>query len=241
VNNQVTTDQIADFFKQRQIELKDQQAQKIVQYLVLLKNENQRINLTRITENEHILEEHFFDSLAGLTAGEYFIGDNLVDTGTGAGFPGLPIKLLYPELQLTLLEAAGKKAAFLRLLVRELKLDGVQVIQQRSEDFGQNEGREAFNWAVARALASLATGLELVLPLVKIGGFFWAYKGQEYREELQAAEKALQKCGGKLENIIPYTLHQGTVQRHILVFKKIQATDSSLPRRSGVPHKRPIL
>ena len=232
---------IIRFFEKRDIDLRQEQARLLLHYRTLILEENNKRNLTRITEEEQMLEEHFYDSVAGLKQGHGFMGDTLVDIGTGAGFPGIPINIVLPNVQITLLESSGKKAAFLRLVVRELKLKHVQVVQERAEDYGQNTGRERFSWATARALAPLVTGIELTLPLVKTNGYLWAYKGNHYQDELTDAQNIIQRCGGRLEKVVPYTLQRETRQRHILIFKKEFASDKAFPRRSGVPHKRPWL
>ncbi len=232
--------QVIGFFKQRGIPLAREQARLFLAHMHLMLQENKRINLTRITGEERILEEHFWDSVACLEQGRPFTGPSLLDVGTGAGFPGVPMKILFPEIQLTLMESAGKRAAYLRQLVRELGLEGAEVIQQRAEEYGRNKGREMYTWVVARALAPLVTAIELTLPLVQVNGFFWAFKGRDCREELDEARTIIARCGGRLEAVMPYQLHGESSCRNILVFKKEKPTEKIFPRKSGMPQKRPL-
>lgn len=232
--------QVVDFFKQRGVPLSREQARLFLVHMEFLLQENRRINLTRISGEEQVLEEHFWDSAACLMQGLTFTGPSLLDVGTGAGFPGVPIRILLPEVQLTLLESVVKKAAYLRQLIRELGLTGVEVIQQRAEDYGRDKGREMFSWVVARALAPLVTAIELSLPLVQLNGYFWAFKGQDYRKELDEAQTIIARCGGRLEAIMPYRLYGESIRRNILVFKKESPTEKIFPRKSGTPRKRPV-
>lgn len=232
--------QVTGFFAQRGIPVTREQARLFLAHMNLLLQENERINLTRITGEKRVLEEHFWDSVACLEQGRAFTGPSLLDVGTGAGFPGVPIKILFPEVQLVLMESAGKRAAYLRQLVRELGLEGVEVIQQRAEEFGKNKGREMYSWVVARALAPLVTAIELALPLVQLNGYFWAFKGRDYQEELDEARTIIARCGGRLEAVMPYQLHGETICRNILVFLKENSTEKIFPRKSGMPQKRPL-
>ncbi len=231
---------VIDFFKQRGISLTREQARLFLVHKNFLQQENKRINLTRITEEARVLEEHFWDSVACLDQGRSFTGSTLLDVGTGAGFPGVPIKILIPEVQLTLMEPAGRRAAYLRQLARELSLEGIEVIQHRAEEFGRNKGREIYAWVVARALAPLVTGVELALPLVQVNGFFWAYKGRDYQQELDEARTIIARCGGILEAVMPYQLPGESIDRNVLVFKKEKPAETAFPRKSGMPQKRPL-
>ncbi|RJX23531.1 MAG: 16S rRNA (guanine(527)-N(7))-methyltransferase RsmG [Dethiobacter sp.] len=221
--------------------LQEEQARLLKKYYELLITENKNTNLTRIVDPMTVLEEHFIDSLVGLKKGKDKTGYELLDLGSGAGFPGLPIKIYLSHIKLCLLDSSGKKIAFLRLLLKELKLEGVALLHQRAEDLGRGKGREAFSWVTARALAPLVVLLELALPLVKKGGYFWAFKGPDFIKEMEEAGEILRHCGGRLVETISYQLIRGQKNRNILIFKKEKKTDERFPRKAGIPQKRPLL
>lgn len=210
------------------------------QYQKLIRQENKKYNLTRILQPRAILEEHFCDALAWLQAGRTQAGTELLDLGSGAGFPGIPIKIFLPELKLYLLEAVRKKIIFLGKVVRELELKQVTLWQQRAEILARSDARESFPWVTARALAPLATALELALPLVRPGGYFWAWKGPAVFQELAVAEDILVRCGGKLVDQVKYRLPRSNKDRIILIFKKVAPAEDRFPRRNGMPQKRPF-
>jgi 16S rRNA (guanine527-N7)-methyltransferase len=202
---------------------------------------NERHNLTAITEPQDIETKHFLDSLTCLLAIKPRTGDRVVDVGTGAGFPGLPLRIVSPHIQLTLIEATGKKADFCRHVVRELALDGVQVIHARVEDVGhQVEHREAYDWAVARAVAQLPVLVEYMLPLLRVGGKAIALKGETGPAEAQAAEAALRLLGGHVDSLIPIELPRVPESRCLVVVSKRAATPAAYPRRAGKPAKDPL-
>jgi 16S rRNA (guanine527-N7)-methyltransferase len=164
-----------------------------------------------------------------------------VDVGAGAGFPGLPLKLVWPGLQLALVEATGKKCRFLEQVVAELKLDGVTVINARAEDFGQGEGRERFDLALGRAVSKLPTLLEYTLPLLRMGGCLIAQKGQDPGEELTRTRTALHTLGGSLHQVLPITVPGLKAQRTLVVVVKAGPTPAAYPRRAGLPQRQPLL
>ncbi|HLE30198.1 MAG TPA: 16S rRNA (guanine(527)-N(7))-methyltransferase RsmG [Anaerolineales bacterium] len=217
---------------------------------------NAKFNLTAIKDSEGIQIKHFLDSLSLLKAlcpaaageedGRLRAADpglraRLVDVGTGAGFPGLPLKIVCPQLQLTLVEATGKKATFCEAVVEKLNLSGVLVVKARAEEVGRDPShREQYDWAVARAVAEMPVLAEYLLPLVKRGGRALAQKGEGAPAETQAAEGAVKRLGGELEQMIPVELPGIVETRYLVVFKKIAATPPTYPRRSGVPSKEPL-
>lgn len=203
---------------------------------------NAQFNLTAIKSREGIQIKHFLDSLSIL---KVLRGSGapmrLVDVGTGAGFPGLPLKIVCPQLQLTLVEATGKKVKFCEHVVETLKLSGVSVIKARAEEIGRDPAhREQYDWAVARAVAEMPTLAEYLLPLVKRGGHAVAQKGQDAPAETQTAEGALRRLGGELEQIVPVELPGIVETRYLVVLKKVAATPPAYPRRAGVPAKTPL-
>jgi 16S rRNA (guanine527-N7)-methyltransferase len=202
---------------------------------------NARFNLTAIRDKEDIRVKHFLDSMTCLLAMRESVPNRLIDVGTGAGFPGIPLKIIYPNLRLTLVESVSKKADFCQHVVRMLCLDGVEVLTARAEEVGQAPAhRQQYDWAVARAVATLAVLVEYLLPLVKVGGHALAQKGESAHAEAQAAEHAMQLLGGRLRQILPVTLPGVADERYLVVIDKVAATPPAYPRRTGVPAKNPI-
>jgi len=205
---------------------------------------NQRFNLTAITDWESVLVRHFLDSLSCLKAlpwKELATGARMIDVGTGAGFPGLPLKLVCPEIRLTLLEATGKKVTFLRHLVRVLGLQGVEVIHGRAEELGRDPAhRERYDWALARAVAEMPALSEYLLPLVRVGGAMLAQKGEGAAAEVHSAEAAITTLGGRVRQLAPVELRGLAETRYLVVVDKTAATPEKYPRRPGIPKKRPL-
>jgi 16S rRNA (guanine527-N7)-methyltransferase len=203
---------------------------------------NRRVNLTAITEIPAIWVQHFLDSLSCWIALRESPGARVVDVGTGAGFPGVPLKILEPSLRLTLVEATGKKVAFCRHLVERLELRDVQVVHARAEVVGQDPAhRESYDWSVARAVADLPVLLEYLLPLTRIGGAALAQKGEDAPSQAQAATRALSLLGGELSRVIPVDLPGVAQTRHLVVVRKVASTPAQFPRRPGIPAKRPLV
>jgi len=202
---------------------------------------NKKISLTAIRDEEGIRCKHFLDSFSCVLAWGAEPPKTLVDIGTGAGFPGLPLKILYPHLKLTLVESVAKKANFCRHIVETLHLEDVNVIQSRAETLGQHpKHRESYDWALARAVAKLPVLSEYLLPLVKVGGTMLAQKGESGPAETHAAENALALLGGHLRQVIPVTLPSVVEERYLVLADKVGATPSQYPRREGVPAKRAL-
>ncbi len=202
---------------------------------------NEKINLTAIRDEAGIRTKHFLDSFSCVQARMENSPQTLVDIGSGAGFPGIPLKILYPRLKLTVVESVGKKADFCRHIVESLHLDDVNVIQTRAEALGQMPRfRESFDWAVARAVAQLPVLSEYLLPLVKVGGVMLAQKGESAPAESHAAENALRILGGHLRQMIPVTLPGVVEERYLVVVDKVGATPPQYPRREGTPAKKPL-
>ena len=202
---------------------------------------NEKISLTAIRDKEGIRCKHFLDSFSCVLAWGADPPKTLVDIGTGAGFPGIPLKILYPHLKLTLVESVAKKANFCRHIVETLHLEGVNIIQSRAEMLGQHpKHRESYDWALARAVAKLPVLSEYLLPLVKVGGTILAQKGESGPAETQAAENALTILGGHLRQVIPVTLPGVVEERYLVLVDKVGATPAQYPRREGVPTKRAL-
>lgn len=202
---------------------------------------NAKFNLTAIRDSEGIRTKHFLDSLTCLTAWRDRPPQSLIDMGTGAGFPGIPIKIICPRLKLTLVDSVGKKLDFCRHVASTLGLQEVNFVQARAEEIGlQRDHRERYDWAVARAVASMSVLAEYLLPLVKVGGAVLAQKGESGPHEAHTAEKAIQILGGHLRQIIPVLLPGVAAEHYLVVIDKISATPPGYPRRVGLPTKRPI-
>lgn len=202
---------------------------------------NARFNLTAIRDPQGIRIKHFLDSLSCVLAWEAGPPETLVDVGTGAGLPGLPLKILYPHLRLTLVESINKKAGFCRHMVETLGLREVSVVTARVEDLGRlPEHRERYDWAVARAVASLPVLCEYLLPLVRVGGAMLAQKGESGPEELEQSARALSLLGGRALSPIPVALPNISEARWLIVAEKVAPTPETYPRRAGVPAKSPL-
>ena len=202
---------------------------------------NEKFNLTAIRDVEGVRTKHFLDSLTCVQAWRETPPTSMIDIGTGAGFPGIPLKILYPGLSLTLVESVGKKAEFCRHVINALGLERVEVVQARAEEIGQNKKyRERFDWAVARAVAGLPTLAEYLLPLVRVGGGVLAQKGESGPAEAQAAEKSIRLMGGRLRQLYKVNLPGVVEDRYLVVIDKTAATPPNYPRRVGLPLKTPI-
>ena len=202
---------------------------------------NNKFNLTAIRDPESIRTKHFLDSLSCILAWKASPPAHLIDVGTGAGFPGIPLKLLYPGLKLTLVESVSKKAAFCRHIVEVLRLEQVNVIHARAEDLGRDPNhRETYDWAVARAVANLNVLSEYLIPFVKVSGTALAQKGESGPAEAQSAEAAMHLLGGKLRQLIPVNLPGVADDRYLILIDKVAATPPKYPRKPGIPAKQPL-
>lgn len=202
---------------------------------------NTRFNLTAIRDPHEIHIKHFLDSLTCLLVMRDSSIERLIDVGSGAGFPGIPLKIVYPKMHLTLVESVGKKAEFCKHVVKMLDLHRVEVIQERAETLGQNPVyREQYDWAVARAVAILPVLSEYLLPLVRVGGRMLAMKGESGPAEAHSSERALRVLGGHLRQLVPVTLPGVAEERYLVVIDKVAAVPPKYPRKIGMPAKRPL-
>lgn len=210
-------------------------------YRSMLQEWNRRFNLTAIDDPAGIQVRHFLDALTCATVTGDLSGQRLVDVGTGAGFPGLPLKILYPRLQLTLVESVSKKTRFLEALVTELGLEEVTILDARAEDAAQQEAHRAqYDWAVARAVAELRVLVEYLLPFCRLGGHVLAQKGESARAEAEDAAPAVQRLGGGPPTFHPVKLPGRDLIHYLVVMEKIRPTPAKYPRRPGRPAKRPL-
>lgn len=206
---------------------------------------NERFNLTAITDDTGIQIRHFLDSVScmlALESGDRLSGKRVIDVGTGAGFPGIPLKILCPGMKLTLLEATAKKVAFLQHITGSLGLKEVTLIHARAEDLGQDVAhREQYDWAFARAVADLPILIEYILPFVRVNGRALAQKGESAPAEAHRSAWALTQVGGQVRRLIPVNLRGLTETRYLVVMDKVAATPAKYPRRAGMPSKRPLI
>lgn len=229
------------------ITLDSNQKQQFIMYYELLKEWNSFMNLTAITDYSQILKKHFVDSLS-LVRGLDLLGDrnmikgmNMIDVGTGAGFPGIPLKIAFPDIKITLLDSLNKRIRFLDQVVFKLDLDSTDTLHGRAEDFARpGKLREIFDLSVSRAVANLSTLAEYCLPFVRVGGYFIAYKSEKLNEEMEYAKKAVSILGGKIIGQTEFLLPHSDINRNLLIIKKVKPTQLKYPRKAGLPAKEPI-
>ncbi len=211
-------------------------------YLELLQEWNTKVNLTAITEEEEVYLKHFYDSIT-LARFVDFTKSNLTlcDVGAGAGFPSIPLKILFPEIEITIVDSLKKRINFLELLVDELSLENVHLHHARAEDFGQDDQfRNHYSVVTARAVARLSVLAEFCLPITKVGGTFAAMKGSQGEEELEDSRKALKVLGGRLNRLETFELPEDAGERSIVLVDKIKNTPKKYPRQAGMPNKKPL-
>ena len=226
------------------IELSEKQIDQFIKYYEMLVEKNKVMNLTAITEFNEVIVKHFIDSLAFVKVvdkDDLSNGISIIDIGTGAGFPGIPLKIAFPNINITLLDSLNKRINFLKEVSDELGFEGIDFIHGRSEDFGRNpQFREKFDICVSRAVANLATLSEFCVPFVKVGGSFISYKAGDCGEEVKESMKAVEKMGGKIINQLEYMVPTSDLNRVLLFIEKEKATPKSFPRKAGTPAKEPI-
>ncbi len=224
-----------------QIELSNEQRQQFDKYYELLVEWNKVMNLTGITEYEEVNEKHFTDSLALVKAIDVNRVQSVIDIGTGAGFPGIPLKIAFPHLQVVLLDSLNKRIKFLNVVIDELGLENVVTLHGRAEDYARKEEyREQFDLCVSRAVANLSTLSEYCLPYVKKGGMFVPYKSGNIDEELMQSDKAISILGGKIADTVKFALPGTEIGRSFVKVSKVKNTGKKFPRKAGLPSKEPI-
>lgn len=227
--------------KQLSISLDEKQICQFMRYYELLIEWNQVMNLTAITDFDEVCKKHFIDSLSLVKACHDLSNKTLIDIGTGAGFPGIPLKIVFPDLKITLLDSLNKRINFLKTVIEELALENIEVFHGRAEDYAEKgKLREKYDICVSRAVANLSTLCEYCIPYVKVGGYFIPYKSEKIKDEIVNAKKAISVLGGKLENQIEFMIPNSDIYRNLIIIYKNKKTPASYPRKAGVPSKTPI-
>lgn len=225
---------------QLNIGIGDKQADALLSFMEILLEANKHINLTSITEREDFILKHIVDSLIMLSKNHVKEGMDVLDLGTGGGFPGIPLKILYPEIQITLVDSVGKKLKFIDDAAQNLGLE-VELVHERAENLGRNRKyREKYDIVISRAVANMQTLSELCLPLVKVEGLMIASKGPKYNEELDGAKNAITILGGQVKSIEDCTIPIAGLERHVIIIEKTNATPTAYPRKPGMPNKNPL-
>lgn len=225
------------------ISLSEKQIGQFLKYYELLVEWNSFMNLTAITDFDEVLKKHFIDSLSLVKAYEKIKTEKVkvIDIGTGAGFPGVPLKIAFPQIELTLLDSLNKRINFLKEVAGQLELENITYIHGRAEDFAKpSMEREKHDICVSRAVANLSTLSELCLPYVKVGGEFISYKSEKIVEEAAAASRAIGLLGGKIEKQVEFQLPDSDIYRNLFVIKKEKITPKKYPRKAGLPGKEPL-
>lgn len=234
-----------DFFQkdleELHIALDEKQLCQFMSYYELLMEWNQIMNLTAITNFDEVCKKHFIDSLSLVKAYEIDTPVSIMDIGTGAGFPGIPLKIAFPDLKITLLDSLNKRVGFLKTVIENLKLENIEALHGRAEDFAKKEiYREQYDLCVSRAVSNLSTLSEYCIPYIKINGRFISYKSEKLTEEVKDAEHAIFVLGGRVENQIEFKIPGSDIYRNLLVIYKEKETPANYPRKAGIPLKKPI-
>jgi len=223
------------------IELSDLQLEQFDTYYEMLVEKNKVMNLTAITELEEVVQKHFFDSISLIKVEKLNQDISIIDLGTGAGFPGIPLKIAFPELEICLADSLNKRVLFLNEVIEELELKKISAVHGRAEELARQKGyREQFDLCVSRAVANLSTLSEYCLPFVKVGGKFISYKANEVEEEIKQAEHALEVLGGACVDIQKFQLPDSEMNRAFVIIEKKKKTPATYPRKAGTPSKKPL-
>lgn len=223
------------------IKLEKRQICQFLQYYELLVEWNSFMNLTAITDFDEVLKKHFIDSLSLVKSMDLSKEYSVIDIGTGAGFPGIPLKIAFPNLKITLLDSLNKRIKFLNEVIEKLELKDIKTIHGRAEDFAKDkEYREAYDLCVSRAVANLSTLSEYCLPYVKVGGKFISYKSEKISDEMNAAKNAIHILGGNVSGQVDFNLPDSDIYRNLFIIDKIKETPKKYPRKAGLPSKEPL-
>lgn len=223
------------------IQLNEKQMYQFTTYYEMLVETNKVMNLTAITEYDEVVDKHFVDSLSLIQAIDLNQPLKVIDVGTGAGFPGIPLKIAFPQLKIVLLDSLNKRINFLNRVIEALELTDIETIHGRAEDFGRNpEYRERFDLCVSRAVANLSTLSEYCLPFIQVGGRFIPYKSGKIQEEMEASRRAVTLLGGNIAECLSYNLADTDMERSLVIIEKVKPTKKAYPRKAGKPSKEPL-
>ena len=223
------------------VELSDKQLDQFRQYYEMLVEKNKVMNLTAITEWEEVIDKHFIDSISLVKSCDLSDEKYILDLGCGAGFPGIPLKIAFPNLKIVLLDSLNKRILFLQEVIEALGLEKVEALHGRAEDYARKaEYREQFDYCVSRAVANLTTLSEYCIPYVKEGGYFISYKSGKVKEEVKEVKKALSILGGKMDQMVTFELPETDMERIFVKIKKEKKTPKKYPRKAGLPGKEPL-
>lgn len=240
--SQNITDHFVNDLQELGLSVTEEQIAQFVKYYELLTEWNSFMNLTAITDYEEVCKKHFVDSVSACKAFDFSSDLSLIDVGTGAGFPGIPLKIMFPSLKITLLDSLGKRVKFLNEVIEVLGLKNIEAIHGRAEDFAKPALlREKYDFCVSRAVANLATLSEYCLPFVKKGGYFISYKSDKITEEKITAGHAISILGGEIDREVDFLLPNSDIYRNLCIIKKIKNTPNKFPRKAGTPAKEPIV
>lgn len=238
-------DRLVDICNKINIDISDDQIEKFKSYYELLIEKNKVMNLTTITEKNEVIIKHFIDSIAIIPYLKKLdlIDSNkrIIDIGTGAGFPGIPLKIMLPDIDFTLLDSLNKRVGFLKEVIDNLDLSGIEAIHGRAEDYAVDKKyREKYDFCVSRAVANLSTLSEYCIPFVKTGGLFISYKAGESEEEINNSKNAIKLLGGKINKVEEFILPETDATRVFVLINKLTSTDKKYPRKAGIPTKKPL-
>lgn len=223
------------------INLSEDQIKQFLIYYEMLIEKNKVMNLTAITEFDEVVEKHFLDSLSLVEIADLHKSQKVLDLGTGAGFPGIPLKIAFPELEITLMDSLNKRILFLQDVIDELSLENVEAVHGRAEEAARNKNyREQFDLCLSRAVANISTLSEYCLPFVKVGGVFISYKSSNIDKELDQGKKGIYLLGGKVSDVHKFSLPDSDLQRSFVVIQKEKKTPKVYPRKAGMPSKDPL-
>jgi 16S rRNA (guanine527-N7)-methyltransferase len=240
MNEQYQLDLFLKGLEELHIVLTEDQINQFLSYYELLVETNKVMNLTTVTDFDEVVVKHFLDSLSLVRVCNLEKNPTILDLGTGAGFPGIPIKIAFPECKIVLLDSLQKRVRFLQQVIDELQLNEISAIHGRAEELGRNGSyRENFDLVVSRAVANLSSLSEYCLPFVKVGGTFVSYKSAEIEEEVTGASYAIKQLGGQLRDVYPFDLYGN--KRSFVLIDKVAKTPRSYPRKAGVPSKNPLM
>lgn len=239
--NQYDVSKFLNLLSAFELSLNQMQIDKFMKYYELLIEWNQYINLTAITEFDEVCLKHFIDSLSLSKVVDCTKDDTIIDIGTGAGFPGIPLKIVFPNLKITLLDSLGKRVKFLNEIIEKLSLEKIEAIHGRAEDYAKSElYREKYDICVSRAVSNLSVLSEYCIPYVKVNGFFISYKSEKVSEEIKTAQRAVKVLGGKIYHQEEFILPNSDIYRNLIMIQKVEHTPQKYPRKAGIPSKEPI-